>query len=606
MKTIAVILFCLLAQCAGGTGKLVIKSQSDFDKIASSINTFIDSNKDSGSTATLDIVISDGEYLIGEQTVKYAKATEANVIVRIRPKHAGKVFIRSAYDVYPGQVASKLLHNPEVFPCMVTDGNESEIEFQKSGDGTEHGVNFASCTPEILNHAKHIARLGIPEDMPQIRNLKFTGDSLAANPYFKDAFMMVSTQWNRIMVKPLWTDSKYLYFDYVQDYNTLKGKGRFDEEYNKKTRLNIYNLPDVVANGKVSIKDGVLTSPTSVRLHYGASHICFENVCAKQIIISGLIFSGICSTGSFIEFKNCSNVLIEGNTFRNFCSGLKNGYILSFSGKSSKPATGINVSANTFLNSKSSHVMFSYCKACDISGNNFLLAGTYPNGRSAGISNCDDINVHDNYFRDNPSSFIWCGGAINAPGKVIIDNNEFSNSPEINARSYELCAIDMGFVYFWGGKNLSRVFSNNLMHDVQGYTNNRGLFIDDGSYNVTVEGNTISGTTLNYSIDARYTTAGAEGVSAKEVTTNNILRNNIAFGRVRWNGNKQAPNTSIVYNNFIKLAKGQTGNNFDYAKVDGDVLSDTESSSENGSTEIHTRLPWTPKGKAASSVRIAK
>ena len=172
----------------------------------------------------------------------------------------------------------------------------------------------------------------------------------------------------------------------------------------------------------------------------------------------------------------------------------------------------------------------------------------------------------------------------------------------MNSRADELCAIDMGFVYFWGGRNLYRVFSNNSIHDVRGYTNNRALFIDDGAGNITVEGNVISGTRLNYSIDARYTKSETPGVGEKDVSVNNILKNNVVMGRVRWNGNKLIPGSSTVENNFIQLNEGETLNDFKYANQSGEIYTDKNAKTENGRIIIHVQLPWTTAGTARKTV----
>lgn len=604
MNNIITALVLLMMAPACPSQKIMVKSQSDFDNIPNIVSSFASSCKETAKAKTLDIIICDGEYTLGVENISFSKPTHVNASIRIRAQHSGKTIIRSPYDTYSGPGTFTLKHSPEVFPCMVDDGAGNEIEFSKSGDATDKGVNFVSKQPVILNHSKHIAKLGIPKDMMNIANHPFTGDSLKANSYFKDCFMMVSTQWNRILARPLWSDSEYLYFDYVQDYNTMKGAGRFDEAYSKKTRFNIYNNLTDRTKGKITFYNGLVCSDIEkgIRVFHGQSKIRIENLNANEFKISGLVFSGITSESSFIIINNCSNVTIAGNEFRNFCSGLKNGYMVSINGKSSSLVRNISINNNRFINSKSSQLTISYIQDCEIAENEFILAGTYINGRCIGIDGCDNLYIHHNIFRDNPSTFIKCGGSSNEPHHVVIDSNEFWNTEEMNSRADELCAIDMGFVYFWGGRNLYRVFSNNSIHDVRGYTNNRALFIDDGAGNITVEGNVISGTRLNYSIDARYTKSETPGVGEKDVSVNNILKNNVVIGRVRWNGNKLIPGSSTVENNFIQLNVGETGNDFKYANESGDIYTDKNAKTENGKIIIHVQLPWSAAGTARKTV----
>lgn len=595
-----IVLFIVLFGFAVGlyAEKILIRSQEDFDNMPEVIHGFVEKHKNDVRTAELEIEINDGEYVIRNHTIAFPKPTHANVRISIHAKHSGKTIIRSPYDEYStkdGILIHELKRLPEIMPCMMDDGDDNAVEFCKSGDNTESGVNYVSSKPEIVNEKKLLLRLGIPDDMPYLRNHPLSGDSLSVNPYFKEAFAVLTTQWNRLIVRPLWSDSKYLYIQYVPKCNTLTGDGHFDEAYKKRTRINLYNLQDSYSNDKVLMHDGSIILPQSskkIRTYYGTSSINIKNLMPRLLKISGICFSGITSKGDFMTIQRCSNVTLSNNVFRNFCTNTFLGYMVSIYGDSSIEANSVNIENNTFQNSNNAFLNLLFCRGCNVRGNRFNLSGTYMSGTQIAIRYCDSTQIVSNVFRNNPCRFISCGNSDERPRSVLIEDNDFGNTELINKRVNELCTIDMGFIYFGATKNLRRTFRNNIIHDVIGYANNRGVFIDDGAHDVTLEGNVISGENLEYSVDARYATHPNVHIDENMPASNNILRNNILFGRVRWQGNKYDPYTSVVYDNFIQLQPDEKPNDFRDAKLEGRIITDSLSRVTGNRVILHSSIPW--------------
>ena len=91
--------------------------------------------------------------------------------------------------------------------------------------------------------------------------------------------------------------------------------------------------------------------------------------------------------------------------------------------------------------------------------------------------------------------------------------------------------MDSGAIYLWTQSD-GIIIRNNYIHDIAGAKDNRGIFCDDGTKNVTIEGNVIQRIQNCYCIDLREVKSVAEKV--QDHNTGNICRNNLVDGDIRF------------------------------------------------------------------------
>ena len=146
--------------------------------------------------------------------------------------------------------------------------------------------------------------------------------------------------------------------------------------------------------------------------------------------------------------------------------------------------------------------------------------------------------IHDNVFENFSYGAIGVGSfymdRIPASASGIIENNEIYCTQAFLKRPARLL-MDSGAIYAWT-INKDVTIRNNSIHDIGGYGENRGIFLDDGTVNVSVIGNRIRNVWNYYCIDLRLCPEVEKNPLSRirRVNVGNRMEGNDVDGKVRF------------------------------------------------------------------------
>ena len=158
--------------------------------------------------------------------------------------------------------------------------------------------------------------------------------------------------------------------------------------------------------------------------------------------------------------------------------------------------------------------------------------------RHAGFGLASGMKIHHNVFENFSYGAIGIGSfymqPIPASSSGVIEENEIYCTAAFLKRPARLL-MDSGAIYTWT-INKDITIRNNYIHDIGGYGWNRGIFCDDGTVNVSIEGNKIRNVQNSYCIDLRLCTEVEKNPYSriKRVNVGNKLENNDVDGKVRF------------------------------------------------------------------------
>ena len=144
------------------------------------------------------------------------------------------------------------------------------------------------------------------------------------------------------------------------------------------------------------------------------------------------------------------------------------------------------------------------------------------------------FSVHDNVFTDFTYGAIGIGthyrDGIPASASGVVENNELYCNPD-----FTRYLMDSGAIYTWT-INRKVLIRENYIHDIGGYKDNRGIFCDDGTVNVSIVGNRVLRIRNSWCIDLRRVSRVGKDPKSyiQTVNTGNRLENNIVDGKVRF------------------------------------------------------------------------
>ena len=150
------------------------------------------------------------------------------------------------------------------------------------------------------------------------------------------------------------------------------------------------------------------------------------------------------------------------------------------------------------------------------------------------IARGSDFRISGNEFRDFTYSALGIGThyreKIPASSSGVVERNEFHCTEGFNRY-----LMDSGAIYLWTS-NKDVTIRDNYIHDIGGYKDNRGIFLDDGTVNVKILNNKVLRIKNSYCIDLRRVASVEKDPQSyvKKANVGNRLSGNIVDGQIRF------------------------------------------------------------------------
>ena len=230
-----------------------------------------------------------------------------------------------------------------------------------------------------------------------------------------------------------------------------------------------------------------------------------------------LIFIAGCHTDSTViansSFRCIGGTVLLDRKSANVC--FTNNKVDTFMGygiQSEVGSTGVKVTDNTFSNcTLGMEIGF----AVQMRSDNFTVSG----------------NTIFNFCYGGIGAGIWAGTPTDCKCRGIITGNELFYTEDFLSDLPQYTLMDSGAIYTWTRCD-GVTISQNYIHDIAGIKDNRGIFCDDGTKNVTLADNRIEQIHNSYDIDLRWCETYKEKVP--DHNTGNALNNNKTTGKVRF------------------------------------------------------------------------
>ena len=222
---------------------------------------------------------------------------------------------------------------------------------------------------------------------------------------------------------------------------------------------------------------------------------------ANAITISGSKFH--CIGGTVLTDRRSTNVCFTGNKVETF---------LGYGVQSEVGSSKAKVTGNTFTNC---NLGMENSFAIQMRSKDFIVSG----------------NTISDFCYGGIGVGIWAGTKTEDKCSGIVKDNELFYTPQFLSKTDQNTLMDSGAIYAWT-KCDGVTISQNYIHDISGMRDNRGIFCDDGTKNVTLSDNRVERIHNSYDIDLRWTEIYKDKVP--DHNTGNKMLNNRTTGKVRF------------------------------------------------------------------------
>lgn len=525
--------FSLFTTTISARTTITISNQSEFDKVQDRLEKAVQAGNNN-----ICIVIKYGRYVATESHIKLENIQ--NPRLKLKIKGQGVVTIVPEGKWY-------------------NDGDTYEGPFKYDNSWISGGKDIENWT-----HVKYaIGQVEIVNEKSKLCRLK-TKEKLSDQIKLSDAYILIPCWFVSWVYKVERIENGYIYFtadNLSKNYNNKFYNVNNDWNYGKaELRYKLCNVESGeeklrIIGGKVHLPQGVSNvweGKTANFMSVDDCRICsleiskvsFEgfghkentsliktgNVISKGVLLKSCAFKGVredvitgCSTAN-VRIANCQ---FEDCYYRGF-----------FSDNQSKNAV---VENNTFLN-MGKRMYSSCCITCQ--GENYLITNNMLNDFGYG-----GIRVG-----------VWYGDKQACPCYGTVENNNLTYSEGYLSDIMNRGLMDSGAIYV-STKNDKAIIRNNIINNFSGAKDNRGIFCDDGAYNLEIYGNLILGTTNCFSIDARRVNWVEMNITPQSgierANINNQIHSNLVDRVIRFEGHEDEDNGCVMGENYYLTKENQ-------------------------------------------------
>ncbi|MBR3075285.1 MAG: right-handed parallel beta-helix repeat-containing protein [Bacteroidales bacterium] len=514
----------LLPAVAGA--KIVVSSQAEFDYIGASIICELEAG-----VREVEVQINPGTYYFSEDHIAFRGVVFPDASVSISGRDA--VIIAAGPDYKPGD--------------LIRGSMNYDVAFL-SPEGTLVPAWSRTYTAEekaeLVSRADKLFR--IKADFADV-------------PDARDAYIRITHWYTSSVYRIKEIKDGYIYFVAHDLSGGYGGDWNVNDDSNYGGLMPRFRLFNIKAEGvsfRVNGNRAVLSEGLGSVHECSASRflIVSPGSSLAAIDISGLTFKG--------NKRNSENGLIEfylAKLGRAAVHDCRFENIYSEKAVYSRNSDNLTVSDCVFAGCQYSGVSSSHKSTNTVvRGNRFENCGLALTNAPCVSCSGQNYYIADNSFLDFAYSAIDVGyGFRNA--KVngvsgVVEGNSITYSDYYLSSLEENTLMDSGAIYV-STLNDSTVIRYNIISNYSGMKDNRGIFLDDGAYNLQVYGNVITGIANSYCIDSRRV-ASVEKIIGR-ANYNNKVYDNVVDGKLRLEGREEDSLSCSIGPNFCLSETGQ-------------------------------------------------
>ena len=429
-------------------------------------------------------------------------------------------------------------------------------------------MKYAEGKVEVVDENAHLCRV-------KCNGLNDMQEDELKNSYIRIPQWFVMNTYKISLIK-----DDYVYFVY-RGLQKVAGVGwnvNYDCYYGGTENVR-YSLCNVVDDSKtIRIIDGIVRLPEGVNtMHECTSYqfLTIKDCTFKSVNISGLKIIGNAWYMSYLI--NLENVISNRFKLKDCSFECMESDVISI-----KSTPNVTIERCSFKN------CYRGCVVSDINSQNTVVADCLFDKVGLDFENtasvkCQGSNYHikNNTFRDFGYSAISLGY-----GKTRTESQEVSGITEYNTIEFTKdyvekfktsMLMDGGAIYVTT-QNDECIIRYNIIAGYTGMKDNRGIFCDDGAYNIQIYGNVITGIENSYCIDSRRVASveknGSRGKNVSRTNINNKIFDNIVDGSIRFEPREDADNGCLLGPNYM-ASRDMTNGRLSVSKSDYKKIRET-------------------------------
>ncbi len=505
-----------------------VKSQLDFDKLNESIALLLENSGEQD----IRIVFSQGVYNFHDDHLSIINVESPDATLSFEGN--GSVIMSDGGDYVNGSIFSEDITMAESF--VTVDGQDLNSWSKMLRASNSH--------IEVVDESTMLCRL-------DVSGLSYLSDK--GEEECRWMYIWIPQWYYSRAYKVSKIDGGYIYFTTftLHDINYDYSYGKISE-----LRFRLSNNPDV--RGDILIKEGHIYLPENVNKvrHAKADCLCkIYNSKLRGITLNGFkIYGNTKKDVPYYPDYNDSKQLIDVTNFKSDRFRIAESEFRSIQTR----VVNLISTNNVEIENCNFEDCYSYCVFQDRASRGFSIHDCTFHNINKRINNTiaifcrgADFHVYDNLISDFGycaiAAGIWHGHpdvTLNCNG--VIERNEVYYTLPYYEAADEYNLMDSGAIYLYTITN-STVIRYNKVHHYGGAGDNRGIFCDDGAKNFHIYGNTITNLTNSYRIDSRR--VGGKDELFGGLNVNNVIRDNIVDGPIRFQGNEMNNNGCIFEGN---------------------------------------------------------
>lgn len=521
----------LLPSVSHASTTVAVRNQVDFDSLSARLISLLQSGE-----SDILVTLEPGVYVAKESHLSLSGIKCPDTSLR---------FYSSGVVIVP---EGKEYRNGDLYMGDFSINNSWMNGFEDVKTWTD--IRYADGLVEVLDEESKKCRLKSRETVSQRIDCQYS-------------YILIPHWYRSSVYKIDKYENGYVYFIADDLVKSSSGKYNINDDYNRERSGIRYKLSNVetgenylrVVNGIVRLPKGVDSAREGV-----VNRVLVINNCLFKLLeISGFEFCGnsFSESKAYITVRNtkCETVLIHNCSF----TGMRGSVI------SVVASSNVRVENNSFKDCYSSGIKSNNAsQGTVIKNNRFESMGKWMNNTWSIFCQGEDYQVSGNTLIDfgygGVGTGVWYKGTKNNPCSGVIERNDLCYSDDYLANIDNFATMDSGAIYVQT-KNDNVVIKNNYIHGYSGISSNRGIFCDDGAYNVQVYGNVVLGIENSSSIESRRVASVEKSITPESgierSNINVVIRDNVVDRRIRFVGNEKRDNGCVKGRNYYLVYPGK-------------------------------------------------